>query len=391
MIFNMSKIKREINELVEELSTQYPVLSITGPRQSGKTTLCKALFKSMKYVNLEDLDEREFAQNDPKGFLAQFPEGAILDEIQRAPDLTSYIQGIVDQEKFKGLFILTGSQNFSILNTLSQSLAGRVALITLLPFSFSEISHYCEIKDLNDLIYRGFYPRIPDKNQNPSLAYSSYVSTFVERDIRQLELIKNIDLFQKFLKLLAGRIGQVINLESLGNDTGISGPTVREWISLLEASYIVYKLPPFYENIGKRLIKSPKIYFYDVGLASYLIGIDSPEQINTHPLRGFLFENLVISEILKQRFNQGKKNDLLFYRDHNNVEVDLLIPRVNNYDAYEIKSAQTISKSFFSGLKKFEKSSSKLADAYVIYSGTNQRVQEGIKILPYFDLKSWKQ
>ena len=382
----MHKIDREINETLISYIGKYPVISITGPRQSGKSTLCKAFFNKLEYVNLEDIETREFALNDPKGFMKRYPQGAIFDEIQRAPDLTSYIQVRVDEDDFQGLFVLTGSQNFSIKNTLSQSLAGRVALFTLMPFSLNESSNFTDIKNLENIMYTGFYPRIHHRGLNPTKAYSDYISTYVERDLRQIELVKDIHLFQKFIKLCAGRTAQILNLDSLANDVGISHATAREWITLLEASYIIFRLPPFFENIGKRLIKSPKIYFYDVGLVSYLLGIENPEQLKTHPLRGSLFETMVISEVLKQKFNRGEENNLLFYRDSNQVEVDLLIPNVHLYNAIEIKSAQTISKDFFKGLKSFEKSK-KAATKCIIYAGDEERVQNSVEIFPYWDFK----
>lgn len=319
-----------------------------------------------------------------KDFWHKCHKEQILDEIQRVPELTSYIQVIVDQDEFRGLFVLTGSQNFSIRNTLSQSLAGRILILTLLPFTFDEISHYVDIKNLEQILFQGFYPRISHRSLGPTKAYADYVSTYLERDLRQLELVKNIDLFQKFLRLLAGRVGQILNLESLANDVGVTQPTIREWITLLEASYIIYRLPPFFENIGKRLIKSPKIYFYDVGLVSYLIGIENPSQLKTHPLRGVLFENMIISEVLKTRYNQAKENNLMFYRDSNGVEVDLLIPKANTYDIFEIKSSQTIASNFFKGLISFEKSTNKKSKAHIIFAGEFSRLQNEIQISPYF-------
>ena len=256
---DMHKIKRKISILCDDLAKKYPVISITGPRQSGKTTFCKDYFPELEYANLEDLEIRDFAASDPKGFLAQFSQGGIIDEIQRVPTLTSYIQVRVDEDDFEGLFVLTGSQDFAVKNTLSQSLAGRVAILTLLPFNFFEVSSYKDIKDPNELLYQGFYPRIHHRDLHPTKAYSDYVATYLERDLRQLELVKNIDLFQKFLRLIAGRVGNILNLQSLSNDVGVAQSTARQWVTLLEASYILYRLPPFYENLGKRLIKSPKI------------------------------------------------------------------------------------------------------------------------------------
>jgi len=317
-------VVREISNLLRELATQYPVVTVTGPRQSGKTTLVQALFHDKPYINLELLDQREFARTDPRGFLKKIPSGAVLDEIQRVPELLSYIQGIVDEAKVNGMFILTGSQQFEVLNSISQSLAGRTALLKLLPFSITEIKKNYGFSSINELIYKSFYPRIYDQNLDPTLAMRNYFETYIERDLRQLVQIKNLLLFQKFVRLCAGRVGQILNLNSLGNDAGVTHTTAREWLSLLEASYIVFLLEPFYRNVGKRLIKSPKLYFYDVGLASYLLGIENLTHLESHPLRGNLFENLVIAEILKFRFNQGKGNNLNFYRDSTGNEIDVI-------------------------------------------------------------------
>lgn len=371
----------------QKLKEPYPVVLITGPRQSGKTTFSKKYYKHLPYVNLEDFQTREAANHDPKGLLSKYPKGAILDEIQKAPLLTSYLQGIVDEENFKGQFVLTGSQNFSVMNTLSQSLAGRATLLHLLPFSFSEISHYTNIKDMEELLYRGFYPRISHRNLNPTNAYGDYISTYLERDIRQLELIKKLSHFQKFIKLTAGRIGQVINYNSLSNDVGVSVSTIQEWLTLLEASYIIFRLPPFFENISKRLIKQPKLYFYDVGLVSYLLGIEKKQQLKTHPLKGNLFENLIISEIVKQRFNAGKGFNFYFYRDSNQVEIDLLIPNVNKYDLFEIKSAETWSSHFKKPFSQFSKACNKMRSASVIYAGSESLSFDFLKVIPYNNLK----
>lgn len=387
----MHKIERDISKQLILLRKKYPVLSITGPRQSGKTTLCKEIFKDLDYLNLEHPETREFALEDPKGLLAKYPQGVILDEIQRAPELTSYIQVRVDEDDFKGNYVLTGSQNFQIMNTLSQSLAGRVGLATLLPFSLSEIQPEVPNYTVDDYLFHGFYPRIYEKQLSPPKAYSDYVSTYVERDIRQLEFVKDLQLFHKFLKLCAGRIGQLLNLNSLSNDVGVSHSTAREWISLLEASYILFRIPPFYENIGKRLVKSPKIYFYDTGLVSYLLGIEETKQLETHPLRGNLFENFVIVELLKNRLNNLQENNFLFYRDSNGNEVDLLIPTANLYKAIEIKSASTVHKTFFKGLKNFSKAVGKTSAEYLIYGGKEERKHLDTNIIPSLSSESLKK
>ncbi len=300
-------IKRKIEPVLKRLISHYPVVTITGPRQSGKTTLCKLAFPDYQYVNLEALDIRDFAKNDPRGFLEQYGHHVILDEIQRTPEILSYIQVVVDERNEPGQFVITGSQQFEVISNLTQTLAGRTALLKLLPFSISEIQGSYDVSSIDKLILTGFYPRIYDMSLNPTQALGDYIVTYVERDLRQIVNIRDLSLFEKFLKLCAGRIGQVLNLSSLANDVGVSHSTARAWISLLEASFIVFLLPPWFGNVSKRLIKSPKIYFYDVGLASYLLGLENEKQVMRDPLRGSLFENMVLMEILKYRYNRGKK------------------------------------------------------------------------------------
>lgn len=383
----MHKIDRDLAHFCQQTSQSYPVVLILGPRQSGKTTFSKQCFTELSYINLEDLQTRDIAINDPKGLLARYPHGAIFDEIQRVPDLTSFIQGIVDEDSFRGQFVLTGSQNFSVMNTVSQSLAGRAALLHLLPFSLGEMTHYVDIKDLNELLYRGFYPRISHRNLNPTQAYSDYVATYLERDIRQLELIKDFSFFQRFLMLVAGRIGQTISYSALSNEVGKSVATIQHWMTLLEANYIVFQLPPFYENIGKRLIKQSKLYFYDVGLVSYLLRIENKRQIENHPLRGNLFENFVIAEIVKQRFNAGKKFNFYFYRDSNQVEIDLLIPKIDKYDLIEIKSSKTYNSHFKKAFFHFKKACNKMNSATIVYAGNEEHSFQDVHLQPYNNLK----
>ncbi len=374
-------ITRTCERLLIRLLSQYPVITLTGPRQAGKTTLCRMTFDDLDYSNLEDPDIREFAANDPRGFLAGFPHGGIIDEFQRVPELTSYIQGIVDDPGFDGTFVLTGSQDLAIRNTVNQSLAGRTAIACLLPFAFDELSARWPNLSLDELIYRGFYPRIYDRRLNPTQALADYVGTYVERDLRQLSLIRDLSQFQKFLGLCAGRVGQLLNLESLGNDTGVSQTTAREWVSLLEASYIAFRLPPFFANVSKRLIKSPKLYFYDVGLAAYLMGISSPTQLAVHPLRGLLFENLIVVEIMKYFLNRGPRRNLFFYRDSNGNEVDLIIPLAHEYVPIEIKAAATANMDFFKGLNRFSNAVIGARDPILVYDGSDSRVQQGVRIV----------
>ena len=374
-------IPRIITPYIERLTAKFPVLAITGPRQSGKTTLLKHLFQNYQYVSLENPETRIFAQEDPKGFLETYPKKVIFDEIQRVPDLFSYLQEIVDQSGMEGQFILSGSQNFLLLEKITQSLAGRVALFKLLPFSFAELKGQNLLAtDWSEAAYKGFYPRIYDKDILPSDFYSNYIETYVERDVRNLINIKDLTLFRNFVKLCAGRIGQILNLSSLANDCGISQPTAQAWLSILESSYIIFTLPPYYKNFSKRVIKSPKLYFYDTGLAAYLLGIMEAGQINTHYLKGGLFENMIIAELLKQDFNQGQKADFYFWRDSNGNELDCLIERAGQIEVIELKAGKTINTDYFKNLKYFKEIAGELiAQSYLIYGGNqNQKRTQAI-------------
>lgn len=363
-------IKRKITSFVKEAAHQYPVVTITGPRQSGKTTLCKTSFPQYAYISLENPENREFALEDPKGFLRQYAAPIILDEIQNTPDIVSYIQGIVDETQENGRYILTGSQNFALTHTVAQSLAGRTAVFKLLPFTLSEISKQLKSKPIDDILLTGFYPRIYDQNLVPHQALGFYIETYLERDIRSLSYIKDLTLFQKFLKICAGRCGQLLNLSSIGNEIGISHTTAREWLSLLEASYIIFLLKPHHKNYNKRIIKAPKLYFYDVGLAAYLLGIKTVEQMQRDPLRGNLFENLVIAEVVKEAHHQGQSPQVAFFRDKHGNEVDLIVEHREGLVAIEVKSAETISSSFFKGLNYFEKLSGEdIFQKCLIYGG----------------------
>ncbi|MBN1931376.1 MAG: ATP-binding protein [Desulfobacterales bacterium] len=381
----MPFINRTIEPVLQILAGQYPVVTITGPRQSGKTTLCRKVFSHKPYSNLESPDTRQFAIDDPRGFLAQYPDGAIFDEIQRAPDLVSYLQPMIDEDQREGLFILTGSQQFEVSHTINQSLAGRTALIKLLPFSGEEIQSAFSLPDVDDLLYHGFYPRIWDKQLNPTQALGDYFETYIERDLRQLITIKDLNLFQRFIKLCAGRIGQLLNVNTLANDTGISHTTARNWLSILEASYIIFLLQPFHRNISKRLVKSPKLFFYDVGLAAFLIGIENKNQISRDPLRGSLFENLVISEALKFRFNQGKRSNLYFYRDSKGNEVDLLLVSGSDIFPIEIKAGMTITRNYFKGLNHFVKlfPDHIPKGSGIVYGGDKVQQRTDVSIVPF--------
>jgi len=381
-------IDRAIESVLKELAGKYPVVTITGPRQSGKTTLCRKVFPGMAYANLERPDTRDFATGDPKGFLGSYPDGVILDEIQRAPHLLSYIQVIVDEQRISGRFILTGSQQFEVLNTISQSLAGRTALLKLLPLSVAELGRRRLPSSLDSLLLTGFYPRIYDQQLNPTQTLGDYFETYVERDMRQIAAIKDLGLFERFVRLCAGRIGQVLNLQSLGNDAGVSHTTARAWVNLLEASYILFILPPWYRNISKRLIKSPKLYFYDVGLASYLLGLENERHVGRDPLRGNLFENLVVMEALKHRYNRGRKSNLHFYRDAKGNEVDLILEIGPDLFPIEIKAGETITADYFKGLKHFMKVIPDLPwGSGLIYGGLERQTRSDVRIYPVYALE----
>lgn len=387
----MPLVNRELESVLLDLAASYPIVTLTGPRQSGKTTLCRKVFPEKPYANLESPDVRQFAVDDPKGFLSQFADGAILDEIQRAPDIASYLQPMVDENQQPGRFILTGSQQFEVSNSINQSLAGRTALLRLLPFSIEEIKSAFPLPKIDVLLYKGFYPRLWDKQLNPTQALGDYFETYIERDLRQLVTIKDLNIFQRFIKLCAGRIGQLLNLNGLANETGISHTTARNWLSILEASYIVFLLPPYYRNISKRLIKSPKLYFFDVGLASYLLGIENVGHISRDPLRGSLFENMVVAEALKFRHNQGKKSNLYFYRDSKGNEVDLLFVSGPDVFPIEIKSGMTITRDYFKGLDHFSKvlpTTHLPKGAGLVYGGDESQQRTDISIFPVLEMNT---
>ena len=382
-------IEREIAPRLKRLFGQYPFVTVTGPRQSGKTTLCRETFPDLAYVNLEAPDHREFAESDPRGFLARFGEGAILDEIQRVPSLLSYLQVIADEKGCNGLFILTGSQNFKLSEAIVQSLAGRSGLLRLLPFTLGEREQMAADSTLDEILYSGFYPRIFDQGIEPRQALGDYFETYVERDVRQLGEIRNVTSFQRFVRLCAGRVGQLVNFESLGSDAGVSHTTVRNWLDLLERSYIAFLLPPFHANLRKRLVKTPKLFFYDVGLAAFLVGIERANQIATHPLRGPLFENMVVVEVLKHRYNRGRSSNLSFFRDSRGLECDLLFQTGSGLGAVEIKSGATISADFFASLDAIEKTVPDIALKAVIYGGADRQSRSGVEVVPFDDLQGF--
>lgn len=376
-------IKRTLEKKIIELAKQYPVVAITGPRQSGKTTMIKKIFPDKKYVSLENLDNRNFALTDPRGFLKTYSGGAIIDEAQNVPLIFSYIQGIVDENKINGEFILTGSQNFLLLEKITQSLAGRVALATLLPLTIDEIGGLINNDSLDKTMLNGFYPKIHEKKINASEWYQNYIATYLERDVRTIKNIQDLSVFQRFIKLCAARVGQILNLSSLANDCGVSHNTISGWLSILEASYIIFLLQPFYENFNKRLIKMPKIYFYDTGLAASLLGINEDKQLNINPYRGGLFESFVISEIIKNSTNKGILPNIYYWRDKVGHEVDCISD--NNKYAIEIKSSSTINDNFFKNLKYFNNiSDNKFSKSVLIYGGKENQHRTD------FEVYGWK-
>jgi predicted AAA+ superfamily ATPase len=380
-------LKRTLTKKLKIATKAYPVVTLTGPRQSGKTTLVRTSFPDCDYASLEEPDQRAFALEDPRGFLSQFPNQVILDEIQRAPDLFSYIQTIVDSRDIPGQFILTGSQNFLLLQKVSQSLAGRCAVLHLLPFSLSELHQRSSFpvenigrklpgrnrsldKNLSSVLFKGFYPRIHDKHLSPSDWFGNYFQTYIERDVRDIVNVGDLETFSRFVRLCAGRNGQLLNLSSLANDCGITHTTSKRWISILEASFIVFLLRPHYKNFSKRLIKSPKLYFLDTGLLSYLLRIRSEKDVRTNALYGSIFESFVVSEFLKSYLNNGEDPAIYFWRDSSGNEIDIIIDHGDKLIPVEIKAGQTIVSDFFKGIRFWEKlSKDKEKVAALVYGG----------------------
>ena len=381
-------LARDAEKTLIRLAKSFPVVAITGPRQAGKTTLAKAVFKDKPYVSLENPDEREFAQNDPKRFLARFPNGAVLDEVQRCPALLSWLQGVVDQRGVMGDFVLTGSAQFDLIEGITQTLAGRVGRVELLPLSSSELKAANQLPNsLSQMLIQGGYPALYDRKITPQDWFSNYVATYVERDVRQLISVRNLGQFQTFLKMCASRTGQLINLTSLGADCGISAVTAKQWLSVLETSYIVTLLRPHHSNFGKRLVKTPKIYFLDSGLAAWLMGIRSAETLETHAARGALFESWVVSELYKKRLNGGLPIDLYFWRDNTGNEVDLIIEKEKGLQPIEIKSGSTYASDWSQGLKKWQalaKNSS--LEPAILYGGESNFERESLQVWGWRDV-----
>ena len=386
---NFVKIERIAAKKATALAKVFKAVVITGPRQSGKTTLARMYFKDKPYLSLENPDTRNFALEDPRGFLNQYSDGAILDEIQRAPQLLSYLQQILDQSDEKGRFILTGSNNLQLLESVSQSLAGRTGQIHLLPFSTSELSQIPEaLSDLNTLLWKGQYPSIQAEHIPPTDWIPAYIQTYVERDVRQIKGIENLLVFERFLSLCAGRAGQRVNYNNLAIETGIDNKTVKSWLGVLEASYIVYQLPPYYKNFNKRIVKSPKLYFYDTGVLCSLLRITSPEQLAQHPYRGAIFENFVITESLKNRYNRGEVSNLYYWLDNSGNEIDLLIDHGVSTQVIEIKSGMTVNSSYFKNLHFWQKITGQ-TDGKIIYGGQEaQKRSDGFDVLPWQEVKS---
>ena len=377
-------IPRHLQRELQTQLSEYPIVTIVGPRQAGKTTLVRSVLPDYTYVNLENPEVRQFATEDPKAFLKQYPQRTIFDEIQRTPQLLRYLQEIVDQDKVNGQFVLTGSHQLLLQEAVTQSLAGRTGILHLLPLSIAELSDASIAFDTpSDYLFQGFLPRIYDQSQRPHTAYANYFQTYVERDVRQLIKLKDVVLFEKFMKLLAGRAGQVINYQSLSNDVGVDGMTIKSWLSILEASYVIFRLPPYFENFGKRVIKTPKIYFTDTGLLCYLLGIERVEQVGRDPLIGKLFDNLVVLEALKTRYNRGLTPNLYFFRDSQGHEIDLLHKKGSELIGVEIKAASTWNTSFKSTLQHFDQKLNALAIRAVIYSGQALEFSDGIKAFSY--------
>lgn len=377
-------ITRTLAQKLLSLAQQFPVIGLLGPRQSGKTTLVQTLFPHLPYINLEDTNQRSFAQRDPIAFLDKYNAGVVLDEVQHAPDLFSHIQVLVDRNKMAGQFIITGSQNFSLSERISQTLAGRISLSTLLPLSMEELqfNHHGMTED--ELIFQGGYPGLYERLISPTDWYPNYIRTYVERDLRLIKNITDLSRFQTFIKLCSGRVGQILNLSSLATDCGISHVTARQWISILEESYIVYLLPPHYQNFNKRLIKMPKVYFYDTGLACSLLGIEDKKQLENHYLRGGLFENLIIAELLKFRFNESKRPNLYFWRDKSGHEIDCIYETAQQLLPIEIKSSKSLSTDHFKSLTYFQKLSQQ-QNGILCYAGDIEAKQNNISVV------NWKQ
>lgn len=381
-------IEREIAKKLKSLAETFPVVTIEGPRQSGKTTLAKMVFSSYSYANLEDGAVRRLAERDPRAFFEQFPTPAIVDEIQRVPELLSYIQADVDERGGNGLYILTGSHQPRLREGISQSLAGRTASLTLLPLSIRELKSVGVTLERDEYMFKGFLPAVYDRGQDPKDAYEAYYRTYVEKDVRQLINVSHQGEFELFIRLLAGRVGQVVNLEAMSGDVGVSATTLKEWLSVLESSYVIFRLHPYYNNFGKRFVKSPKIYFTDIGLAVHLLDITTLSQVARDPLLGGLFENMVVIEALKAQYNKGARSGLYYIRGKNGVEIDLVVEKARRLYGIEIKSSKTPDDSFVVNMKKFSANVAPLESQDVIYSGDDWPISGGGRFINFRDTAS---
>lgn len=375
-------LARALTPTLQRLAASFPVLAITGPRQSGKTTLARALFADKPYVSLEDPIERAFAVEDPRGFLARFSQGAVFDEAQRWPDLFSHLQGMVDADRRPGRFVLTGSQQFGLLAGVTQSLAGRVGMTRLLPLATTEIPAVAaRTLSLDGLMLKGGYPALHTQPVEPSDWLASYIATYVERDVRQVLNIQNLPTFQRFLRLCAGRVGQLLNVSALASEAGVTANTAKSWLAVLESSDLIHRLPPYHRNFGKRLVKTPKLYFFDTALACWLLGIRTEEVLALHPLRGALFENWVVAEFIKARVNQGQPPNLYFWRDNNGLEADLMFEQGEHLQMVEIKSGQTItSDTVRAGQRATRMAEDQALTPWLVYGGDDTYERSGVKI-----------
>jgi hypothetical protein len=384
-------IHRTLESKLRELAGYYPVVMVTGPRQSGKTTLCQLTFPAKTYLSMEALDTREYALKDPRGFLEQYADGAILDEIQHAPQLLSYLQGDVDARPDPGRFILTGSQHFGLSQSISQSLAGRCGILVLLPPSLAELKAFPNAPlELFSLLWQGAYPRIYDRNIPARQWLADYIETYIQRDVRQVINVGDLQLFSGFLKLCAGRTAQEINLSALGTDAGVSHNTARAWLSVLETSYLIHRLPAWHPNIRKQVVKAPKLHFFDCGLLCYLLGIREPEQLRLHPLRGAIFESWVCAEVYKASAHTGLRPSLFHYRETRGIEIDLLIEQGEGLDAVEIKSGATMAAGFLTNLERFPirlKSAGQQLPirSHLVYGGDDSYQRSGAQVVPWRD------